>query len=140
VNDRAFGVQPVERVSDESGADVAGDVLERVSLGRAVAERLSHPQRAVDELRLGHEQRGRDEAAREVSERQRCLERGDAAASIRVRNGGVEDVDEFIRTSLWDRRCAVSRDTPTPHCTRLRSQSPGAARPSMPALLASDRS
>ena len=52
VHGAAVGVQPLERVLNQVGADVAADLIEWVVVRLAVAERFADPHRAVDELGL----------------------------------------------------------------------------------------
>ena len=69
-----------EPIASELGAEVAGDVGQRMVGGVAEAERLGHGERPVDEVRLRGEQGDAQVIARELAQRDQRLEGGDAAA------------------------------------------------------------
>ena len=80
VNDATVSLEPLEAVLPELNTYIARDLVQRIAPRLAVGEGFAHSHRAVDELRIGGQQRGGDPFTRQVPERERSLERGDAAA------------------------------------------------------------
>jgi hypothetical protein len=73
-------VDPPELVAHELGADVLENRLERVVAGAEEGEGLAHGHRAVDEVLVGGDHGHLHAVVRELLQRERRLERRDAAA------------------------------------------------------------
>ena len=84
------GVDLGDRCGDELGADARGERGQRVAAHVVARERLGGAQRSQLELAVGRDDRHADAVAGQVAQRERELDRGDAAA-------GDDDVRSGMR-------------------------------------------
>ena len=81
VNGVCVGVDVAQLVSQQLRPGIAGDPLQGIAAGSAVAERLANGHRAVDELWIGRDEGHVGELRRDVRKGQRALKGGHSPAS-----------------------------------------------------------